>query len=176
MTHVLGCLSQKPKDSDIINEHLIFYFAGHGYAEEIENGRLDFNLLPRDAIKKERETFINMRELETAFKKRSPHHLLVILDCCFAGAFRWSTPHRGAKLRDRITKEKYQYFLTHESWQVFASSSYDERTLDYFPGDTSRGVQQNSEHSPFALALIEGLEGEGRRLSHYQMGMGLSPP
>ncbi len=156
----LAKLAQPPEDKENIQEHIIFYFAGHGLAEEDENDDFDFHILPSDAKRDDRGTFVNMLALDEAFKSRSPHHLLVILDCCFAGAFMLSPPTRGSKVRERITREKYYHYQEHKCRQVLASASYDQKALDFFPGESSRGSELNQEHSPFALALIEGLEGE----------------
>lgn len=146
-------------------EHIIFYFAGHGLAKDSQEGQLEGYLLPSDAKAADTFSFISMGDLYEALKYRSPHHLLVIMDCCFSGAFRWSSGLRkSTQVLKNISQEQFQYFLQHKSWQVITSASYDEAALDIISGDKARGEKNQGTHlnghSPFAYALIEGLCGK----------------
>lgn len=69
---------------------LLFYFAGHGIALNSDEGPQGY-LIPQDAALGEITTYIPMPEVEAALCKLDCRHCLVILDCCFAGAFRWSS-------------------------------------------------------------------------------------
>ena len=68
------------------------YFAGHGLAEETaaEDGGPQGLLLPQDASRDDPATLLPMVEIEGLLSRLPCQHLLLLLDCCFAGAFRWS--------------------------------------------------------------------------------------
>ena len=56
-----------------------------------------------------------------------------------------------------IHKERYDRFITDPAWQIITSAAYDQKALDAFNLNTERG--QIGDHSPFAAALLEALEG-----------------
>ena len=92
-------------------------------------------------------------------------HMLAILDCCFAGAFRWaSTRHIGA-LPDVIHKERFDRYLRSPAWQVITSASYDQRAINVLTGSVAASLGTRKEdarqHSPFAQALFDALQGAG---------------
>ena len=70
------------------NDRLLFYFAGHGIAlngdEELEGF-----LIPQDAKLRDVQTYLPMTLLNQCLSQLPCRHFLGILDCCFAGAFRW---------------------------------------------------------------------------------------
>lgn len=74
-------------------DRLIFYFAGHGLPRTNADGPEGY-LVPQDADPSEPDSFLPMQEVGKELSKLECHHLLVILDCCFAGTFRWVTPSR----------------------------------------------------------------------------------
>ncbi|QDV37453.1 nSTAND1 domain-containing NTPase [Tautonia plasticadhaerens] len=139
---------------------LMFYFAGHGFAEDGDRGPNGF-LVPEDGDPDDVSTFLSMGELYEALIGLPCWHLLAVLDCCFAGSFRWSAtrdlvPARGGVLH----RERYERFLRSPAWQVLTSASYNQRARDVVSrrvfgdrGSTPEG------HSPFAAALLEGLRG-----------------
>uniref|UniRef100_UPI004056D460 nSTAND1 domain-containing NTPase n=1 Tax=Candidatus Electrothrix sp. TaxID=2170559 RepID=UPI004056D460 len=102
-----------------------------------------------------------MTELHEALEALPCRHMLAILDCCFAGAFRWSSKRDFQPLPPVIYKERYDRFIRDAAWQVITSASYDQKALDILSG-TMRGEQdarQGQQHSPFALALFDALGG-----------------
>lgn len=141
-------------------EYFIFYFAGHGLAQNSENGQLKGFLVPSDGNPADNDSFVEMKRLYEAIEKRNPHHALIILDCCFAGAFKWSTGTRDLSKSEIITKEQFWYFLDNKCWQVITSASYDETALDLYLGSSAREGKVVGQHSPFAYALINGLKGD----------------
>src|SRR5262249_22985309 len=72
------------------DDRVLFYFAGHGIALESDEGPKGY-LLPQDAERRSTERYLPMIELDSALSALACRHMLVILDCCFAGAFRWSS-------------------------------------------------------------------------------------
>ena len=72
------------------DDHLLFYFAGHGIAldaPENQEGPVGY-LIPQDATSGDSSTYLPMQELHDALNALPCRHMLAILDCCFAGAFR----------------------------------------------------------------------------------------
>jgi len=135
-------------------DRLLFYFAGHGRALNTQDGPTGY-LVPQDADLENLETFLPMRKLNEALSNLDCHHLLVILDCCFAGLFRESNNRNVIAEREEIHREHYDRFIRYRAWQSIASAAHNQEAIDFL-SDT-RGGSNNSNHSPFALALLEGL-------------------
>ncbi|MGL4500005.1 MAG: caspase family protein, partial [Planktothrix sp.] len=146
----------KPTDAD----RLIFYFAGHGIPRNSNDGPAGY-LVPQDADGENQDSFLAMTDLCEALKKLECHHLLVILDCCFAGMFNWASHRKMIPILKTVYKEHYDRFIRYPAWQVITSSAQDQEALDVATlAQDKRGSipDQNQElHSPFALGLLEGL-------------------
>jgi WD40 repeat protein len=136
-------------------DRLIFYFAGHGVATNSQDGPEGF-ILPQDAKLDNRENFFPMRDLIKALSELDCHHLLVILDCCFAGSLRWSSTRNVIPVPEKIHREHHDRFIRCRAWQSITSAAHNQEALD-FVSDLREG-SNNPHHSPFALALIEGLK------------------
>ena len=139
------------------NDRLLFYFAGHGVALNGDDGPAGY-LIPQDAKRGDIDSYLPMTKLHDALSKLPCRHFLGILDCCFAGAFRWSSTRDLLTEPEVIHKERYDRFITDAAWQIITSSASDQKALDNFKLDTERG--QVGNHSPFAAALLKSLEGE----------------
>lgn len=140
----------KPTEGD----RLLFYFAGHGIARNSEDGPKGF-LIPQDATLGKWETYLPMQDLNTALSKLNCHHLLVMLDCCFAGNFRWSSHRNVIPEFETIHREHYDRFIRYPAWQAITSAAHNQEALDY---TDHRGIAPDNQHSPFAKALINGLK------------------
>lgn len=144
-------------------DRVFFYYAGHGIADDSDEGPAGY-ILPVDADPANKKTFIPMEKFHKAITRLECRHVLLVLDCCFSGAFKWSDGTRagGVFRPKKLYKERFDRFITDPAWQVITSASYDQKALDMLlgkPGD--RGVDdRNREHSPFALALMDGLAGK----------------
>lgn len=157
----------KPTEDNSFTCHrhrLIFYFAGHGLPKNSEEGPTGY-LVPQDAELGKEDSFLPMSEVYDALEKLQCHHLLVILDCCFAGTFRWASSRKLIAKLKTIHREHYDRFIRFPAWQVVTSSAHDQEALDFVKlSEDRRGdpIKVNNEkHSPFALALLEALqEGE----------------
>lgn len=140
------------------NNRLLFYFAGHGMPLESDDGPRGF-LLPQDANPKEPETFLSMQVLHDALIALPCHHLIVILDCRFAGTFRWASTRKLIPIPETIHREHYDRFIRYPAWQVITSAAHNQEALDFL--SDKRGISEKSEgekHSPFAEALFEALQ------------------
>ena len=137
---------------------LLLYFAGHGIALNGDDGPQGY-LVPQDAKLGDITTYLPMPVLQAALSKLACRHFLGILDCCFAGAFRWSTTRKIVSVDQGVLyKERYDCFVRDPAWQIITSAAYDQMALDALTINTDRG--QVGRHSPFAAALLEALAGQ----------------
>ena len=145
----------------------VFYFAGHGIALEDDKGMSGY-IVPSDAKANERDSLVAMSFLNDTFNLLPCRHFLLILDCCFAGAIRWASSSRDVDslfLPNRIFKERFERYIQDRAWQVLTSASYNQKAFDSLAGfDDNRDA--DGDHSPFALALMDGLSGKGDTIPH----------
>ena len=139
------------------DDRLLFYFAGHGIAVNGEDGPEGF-LIPQDANQIGTNSYLPMTQLHFALSELPCRHFLGLLDCCFAGAFRWSSTRDIGVVPEKIYQERYNRFITDPAWQVITSAASDQKAVDTFNLNTERG--QIGDHSPFAAALIDALKGK----------------
>lgn len=139
------------------NDRLLFYFAGHGIALNGDNGPEGY-LIPQDAKLGDTHTYLSMVKLQESLQKLPCRHFLGILDCCFAGAFRWSSTRDLLTVPEVIHQERYDRFIADPAWQVISSAASDQKADDAFALNPERG--QIGNNSPFAAALIEALTGK----------------
>src|SRR6185295_3005561 len=133
-------------------ERVCIYIACHGLLLEDRDGdRPKGYLLLHDAKRDRSDTYLPMRELYDSLASVKALHFLLVLDCCFAGAFRWAT-YRDVRVPRTVFIETYDRFVTSSARQVLTSAASDQRAFDAF-GD--RGG--DALHSPFAIALLRGL-------------------
>jgi len=139
---------------------LLFYFAGHGIALNGEDGPEGY-LIPQDAKLGDTSSYLAMRTLQAALNGLDCRHFLGILDCCFAGAFRWSGTREVGFVPEVIHKERYDRFIKDAAWQTITSAAHDQKALDSLVVNSERGRSDEyaGRHSPFAAALIEALSG-----------------
>ncbi|MBW4527747.1 MAG: caspase family protein [Phormidium tanganyikae FI6-MK23] len=155
---LLEFLTEKLPDLVTTNDRCLFYFAGHGIALNGEDGPEGY-LIPQDARLGDVSTYLAMSQVHKALLQLSCRHFLGILDCCFAGAFRWSSTRKLVPVElGTIHKERFDRFIQDPAWQILTSAAYDQTALDAFDLKNDRG--QTGEHSPFAAILIDALEGK----------------
>jgi hypothetical protein len=149
----------KPKDG------LLFYYAGHGLAGDIDGAGAAGYLMPSDvsfsiAELSKNETLIKMEWLFEQLEAFDCHHTLAIMDCCFAGAFRRISRTRatmGLGLRP-MSKQRFNRYQEKRAWQVLASAGPAEKAADLI---SERG-EAAATNSPFAEALVAALSGKAR--------------
>lgn len=147
------------------NDRLLLYFAGHGIALDGEDGPQGF-LVPQDANSSDRTTLLPMTDLHNWLEGLACRHMLAIFDCCFAGVFRWAATRDVSRVGlEVIHQERFDRFLQSAAWQVLTSAAHNQKALDVVAGQTigSRGIRETdgTQHSPFALALYDALQGDG---------------
>ena len=137
---------------------LLFYFAGHGIALNGDDGPEGY-LIPQNARLGDVSTYLPMSQVYEALIQLSCRHFLGILDCCFAGAFRWSSTRKLVPIElGTIHKERFDRFIQDPAWQVITSAAHDQTAFDSFNLKDDRG--KKGGHSPFAAALMDALQGK----------------
>ncbi len=161
---LIACFSQTLPAQMGQDDRLLVYFAGHGIALDGDDGPQGY-LIPQDASPETSDSFLAMTDVHRWLAALPCRHLLTILDCCFAGAFRWASTRHLQPLPDKLYQERYDRFLRDPAWQVLTSAAYDQKALDVLAGSVvgERGITSvaDQSHSPFALALFAALAGAG---------------
>ncbi|MEO1083968.1 MAG: caspase family protein, partial [Acidobacteriota bacterium] len=134
---------------------LLFYFAGHGVTKDQSDGAPRGFLMPYDATA-DASTWLAMEEVNRELDALECHHLLVVLDCCFAGSFRWATRNIVAE-GEALYRSQLERFRRHPARQLLASAAHFEKAADSLGSVREDGAQ---DHSPFAAALLDGLRGD----------------
>lgn len=147
---------------------LLFYFAGHGISEPSLDGTTPQGFfIPHDAQQRNQQSFLPMSEVYATLRELDCHHMLIVLDCCFSGAFRFSTRRDIRPARAKMYLESFTRYMDQRAWQVITSTAPNETALDVVVCQRPLGVRgqsaQSSLHSPFAQALMEGLSGGADR-------------
>ena len=145
-------------------DRVLFYFAGHGIALDSEEGPNGY-LVPVDAKAGEVTTLLAMTELHDALTGLPCRHGLLILDCCFSGAFKWSSGFRDIvfDLPGIVYEQRFYQYLKDPAWQVITSSASDQKAVDVLENHSlglRENVDKHLQHSPFAMALLAGISGD----------------
>lgn len=138
------------------DDRLLFYFAGHGIALDSDAGPAGY-LVPADAVRLDRHELLPMHVVHSALARLPIRHAFVILDCCFAGTFRWAQTRDVGSHDDKVYRERYEHYIESRAWQVLTSAARDQRALDVVAHHRD---EQGRRHSPFASALLKGLAGD----------------
>lgn len=138
----------------------LLYFAGHGVAVGNGNEGPKGFFLPHDSEMGNEDSWFSMDHLRSLLEKLPCRHLLVVLDCCFAGSFRWSSSREVFFDSGCLYDSQFERYLKGDAWQALTSASHDERAADLSPTrNESANTVDDSAHSPFAAALLKGLAG-----------------
>ena len=141
------------------SDRLLFYFAGHGFAAEAQDseiGKPAGYFMPQDAEASNKDSWLSMHELYETFSALNCHHLLMILDCCFAGRISWIGQGRNLVLSRKLFRQSYDRFIKYKTEQIITSAAHDEEAQDL-----SRFGQRGEKNgnSPFAHLLLKVLQG-----------------
>ena len=144
---------------------MIFYYAGHGVAGDLDGDGPAGYILPGDAEIQssslaDNTSLIQMDKIFEALVALNYHHTLLILDCCFAGAFNRIQKTRATfGLGHRpMTRTRFNRYTNHKAFQVLVSAGPSEKAADWI-SDRGKNVvtTDGKAHSPFAKALIDAL-------------------
>ncbi|MEO0790835.1 MAG: caspase family protein, partial [Bacteroidota bacterium] len=151
--YIRDYIPQKVKEEK--NDRVVIYFAGHGEADINEEGSPQGYLLPSDALSGNTSSSVPMSLLHSVVEALPCQHLLLILDCCFAGAFQWDVKKRGyskSQMGNRLFRAYFARNAEKKARQVIVSTGDDQKAVDIL----DRRLDRNS---PFAAGLIKGLQG-----------------
>ena len=110
-----------PKQAEA-DDRLLFYFAGHGIALNGEDGPEGY-LIPQDARLGDVSTYLPMSQIHNALHELPCRHFLGILDCCFAGAFRWLGTRKLVLVESgTLHKERFDRFIQDPAWQFISGA------------------------------------------------------
>ncbi|MGK7894353.1 MAG: caspase family protein, partial [Xenococcus sp. (in: cyanobacteria)] len=102
----------------------------------------------------EEQSLLRMIDVHDWLSELKCRHLLIILDCCFAGQFRWASTRKLIPVPEKIHWEHYYRFIKYPAWQVITSAAHNQEALDFL---NNRDREITKKHSPFAEGLIEAL-------------------
>jgi WD40 repeat protein len=146
------------------SDRVLFYFAGHGFAKNAQDSEDSEDskpakpagyFMPQDAEDNNENTWLSMHEVYEAFSNLGCHHLLMILDCCFADRISWVGQGRNAVRSRQVYRQSYDRFIKYRTEQIITSAAYDEEAQD-----SSRFGKRGEKNgnSPFAYLLLKVLD------------------
>lgn len=141
------------------NDRVLFYFAGHGVAIDADDGPKGYLLL-QDSKRGEIDTYLEMRVLHDKLMAVPCRHMLIVLDSCFSGAFRWSASRDLFLSPEIVHQEAYERFIHDPAWQLLTSAAHDQTAADQLLSGSLGSRGDTGTHSPFALALFDALSGK----------------
>ncbi len=158
---------------------IVLYYAGHGVAltQQETDGPPAYGgyLLPVDAQRTNLpETAISMEWLAGQIGELNGKQVLLILDCCYAGAVRQAVSgFRGSietEIAD-ISQDDFGHYTRYRANQILTSSAHNQQALDQYvnsendatrtigntPRDPANTTAQPVGASPFAALLAHAL-------------------
>jgi hypothetical protein len=75
-------------------------------------------------------SYIPMTDLDDLLSSLPCRHALVVLDCRFAGALRWSSYRYVAPAPAELHRERYRWFIEGKAWQAIASAAHNQEAID----------------------------------------------
>ena len=144
---------QIKRENTAEDARILIYYAGHGVQRDSAEGLKGY-FVPADAQPRDDESMVPMEALSAALRGLPARHLLLVLDCCFAGTFRMlgkrSIGFDG--LDAQLRRQHYDIFCSFPSRLVLTSTSHRQKAFDRFEdGDTN---------SPFNRFLLKAIRGE----------------
>lgn len=145
---------------------IVFYYAGHGVAltQHQTDGPPTYGgyLLPIDAERiRLADTAISMQDLTDRMGKLDSKQVLLILDCCYAGAIRQVAGFRGGIETDldAVSQDDFGHYTRYRANQILTSSAHNQQALDQYvaAGEATETPTQHTGYSPFATLLARAL-------------------
>lgn len=144
-------------------DSILVYYAGHGFPGEVKDGPTGY-LSPTDARNElvGNQSLIPMDELYQALSKVKCKHTLLLLDCCFAGKFRFASLSRAGSrpFIQPLYKKRFERYKNGNAWQVLVSAGPEQKAND------SADWANIRNNSPFARVLKDALEGKADLQTH----------
>lgn len=146
-------LFQKMREENLTQDgRVLFYYAGHGVQQDSAYGLKGY-ILPKDARAGDDGSKIPMSQLNDLLCDLPARHVLLVLDCCFAGAFRMSSRRAASMdLNTPLFRQHYEIFSGFPSKLVMTSTSFRQKAFDR--------IEDHEANSPFNRFLCKALSGE----------------
>jgi hypothetical protein len=142
---------------------VLFYFAGHGDAEDSGEGLKGF-LFPQDARPEDETTLLPMGKVQDAVAGLPCQHVLLILDCCSAGALPKLPSTRSALRPPPLYWQYLERYVDRKARQVITSAAHNQQAFDIADHKLEvRDAGEGTSHSPFAQAMFEALDPESEQ-------------
>lgn len=145
-------LEQIKEENTIEDARVLVYFAGHGVQRDSAHGLKGY-FAPADAQPGVEASMVAMELLSEALRDLKARHLLVVLDCCFAGAFRMPEKRTASfeDLTNPIWRQHYDIFCNFPSRLVLTSTSHRQKAYDR--------LEDGDANSPFNRFLRRAISG-----------------
>ncbi len=152
-TQMLELFAQIKRDNQAEDARVLIYYAGHGVQRDSANGLKGY-FLPADARPGDDASMVSMEMLSNTLRELPTRHLLLVLDCCFAGTFRM--PEKRSIGFDSLTtplrRQHFDIFCNFPSRLVLSSTSHRQKALDR--------LEDGDVNSPFNRFLRQAIAGE----------------
>ncbi|QDV37393.1 nSTAND1 domain-containing NTPase [Tautonia plasticadhaerens] len=153
------------------DDRMLLYFAGHGVSLRADRDQPAGRILLADADAGDTDTFFDMRTLHRLLQQLPGRHLLVVLDCCFAGTFRFGARDLIPARREPLAREWFRGLIEERACQLLVSTAHDQPAIDTIGGEpiadrdrwdplSDHRSAEAGRHSPFANSLLRALRGE----------------
>ncbi len=135
-------------------DNLLVYFAGHGIYDPITE---DGYWIPHDAPFNDIDEYISNSEILPLLDNKKIHHLILLVDSCFAGS--------GTIGTRRSNNNKNIDFLHSKSSRWVLTSCTNEEAIDYL------STTKRKENSPFAASLLNSLGMSSQPIGIRELGL-----
>lgn len=135
-----------------VDERVLIYYAGHGVQRDSAYGLKGY-FVPADARPGDDGSMVPMEAINEVLRVLPARHVLLVLDCCFAGAFRMLGRRSigDADFGSPLYRQHYEIFSSFPSRLVLTSTSHRQEAYDRLEdGDTN---------SPFNRFLRQAIGG-----------------
>jgi hypothetical protein len=157
---IVGALAAPVAAGLTEDDSFVLYYAGHGVAHDADGTGPQGYLLPQNADQADPGTWVSMDSLRKGLRGMKCRHVLLVLDCCYAGTFQW-TSTRGIGITDEpLYESQYKRYRSGIAWHALTSAAHDETASDAAPFTQNRDRAISDGHSPFARALIDALSSD----------------
>ena len=152
---------------------VVIYYAGHGVAltQQQADGSATYGgyLMPVDARRGQlADTAISMQWLADQVLHLNGKQVLLILDCCYAGAVQQAVAgFRGGfdtEVEGAVFQEDFGHYTRYRANQILTSSAHNQQALDQYV--SSDVIDEQVVNSPFAALLARALLNEEADTNH----------
>ncbi len=135
--------------NDSGTDRVLFYFAGHGTTINNSRGPQGYIILKNERGDENSGNY-KIEDLIIQLNRLTCKHLLIVLDCCFAGAVQWDINKRaaGRKNEEQITDPLYRMFTGNNAWQILTSASADQAALNAVSNPVKTPARRSPPESP----------------------------